>query len=324
MQREFAHEPEDRAVVEGVARIVGSSRPMRRLRAAIRRLAAVETPVLIQGETGTGKELVARALHEERGSGGFVAVSLPELAEGLLESELFGHQRGSFTGAVDSRSGLFERANGGTLFLDEIGDAPASTQVKLLRALETREVRPVGAPRTRPVDIRVVAATNRDLAADVASGRFREDLFYRLRGALLVVPPLRDRAEDVADLVRSLLPALAAQARRPVPALEPGFVRALSLHPWPGNVRELLATLEHVLLWWDGQEPLARAHAVEAFVSLNPGLEPEQRIEALDLLDAWRRNLGNQEAARRELGMTRAEWRSRFSKLGVPGRRRRT
>ena len=314
----------DVAPASGVGRLVGSSAGLRRLRAAILRLAPAETSVLIQGETGTGKELVARALHEERRRGSFVTASIPELADGLLESELFGHQRGAFTGAVSSRAGLFERADGGTLFLDEIGDAPLSAQVKLLRALETREVRPVGGASARSVDVRIVAATNRDLAEDVSAGCFREDLFYRLRGALLQVPPLRDRAEDVAEIVRVLLPSLARSARLPVPSFEPGFLRAMTLHPWPGNVRELRAALEHVILWWDGVAPLGRSHAVEAFVALNPGLQPEDRDLAQGILDAWRRNNGNQEAARRELGMTRSEWRSRFAKLGIPVRRRRT
>jgi DNA-binding NtrC family response regulator len=307
----------------GVARLVGTSPGLRRLRAAIRRLAPAPTSVLIQGETGTGKELVARSLHEERGRGEFVTVAIPELADGLLESELFGHERGAFTGAVASHSGLFARADGGTLFLDEIGDAPMAAQVKLLRALETRTVRPVGGAAVRPVDVRVVAATNRDLSDDVATGRFRQDLFYRIRGALLQVPPLRDRTVDVAPIVRAILPQLAAAARLPVPELDAGFLRALSVHPWPGNVRELRATLEHVILWWDGEAPLARSHAVEAFVALNPGVGPEEREVALGILEAWRRSGGNQEAARRELGMTRAEWRTRFSRLGVPSSRRR-
>jgi len=308
----------------GVSRLVGSSPGLRRVRAGIVRLAPASTSVLIQGETGTGKELVARSLHEERGRGRFVTVAIPELADGLLESELFGHERGAFTGAVSSREGLFARADGGTLFFDEIGDAPMSSQVKLLRALETRSIRPVGGASAKSVDVRIVAATNRDLVEEVAMGRFRQDLFYRVRGALLQVPPLRERPEDVEPIVRALLPNLARAARLPLPDLEPGFLRALAVHPWPGNVRELRAILEHVVLWWDGEEPLSRSHVVEAFVSLNPGVRPEEREGAQSILEAWRRSGGNQEAARRELGMTRAEWRTRFSRLGVPNSRRRT
>jgi len=307
----------------GVARLVGSSPSLRRLRAGIRRLAPAPTSVLIQGETGTGKDLVARSLHDERGRGRFVTVAIPELADGLLESELFGHEKGAFTGAVAPREGLFARADGGTLFLDEIGDAPMAAQVKLLRALETRTVRRVGGASEKPVDVRVVAATNRDLAKDVAEGRFRQDLFYRIRGAVLHVPPLRDRTQDIAPIIHAILPQLADAARLPIPDLEAGFLRSLAVHPWPGNVRELRATLEHVMLWWDGEEALGRSHAVEAFVALNPGVRPEEREGAQRILEAWRRSGGNQEAARRELGMTRAEWRTRFSRLGVPSVRRR-
>jgi DNA-binding NtrC family response regulator len=309
---------------KGVERLVGASSGLRRLRAGIRRLAPASTSVLIEGETGTGKELVALSLHEERGRGPLVTASIPELAEGLFESELFGHARGAFTGAVAARDGLFARADGGTLFLDEIGDASMAVQIKLLRALETRVVRPVGGTASRVVDVRVVAATNRDLAADVAEGRFRQDLFYRLRGALLQVPPLRERTEDIAPIVRAWLPQLASSAGVAEPELAPGFLRSLVVHPWPGNVRELRATLEHVFLWWDGAGPLERTHVVEALVALNPGVRPEDREVAQQLLEAWRSCQGNQEAARRTLGMTRAEWRTRFARLGVPIAKRRT
>lgn len=212
----------------GAERLIGSSAGMRRVKASIRRFARSTTTILIHGETGTGKELVAQAIHEESGRGPFVSVSVPELSEGVLESELFGHTRGSFTGAVAARQGLFEGARGGTLFLDEIGDTPLPVQVKLLRALETREIRPVGGTSSRRVDVRIVAATNRDLAEMSRRGAFREDLFYRLRGATIHLPPLRARIGDIEMIAHALLAEIAEAARVPAPKLDPGFLSALT------------------------------------------------------------------------------------------------
>ena len=307
----------------GAERLIGASAGIRRVKAAIRRLAPTPTTVLIHGETGTGKELVARALHEESGRGPFVSVSVPELSEGVLESELFGHARGSFTGAVASRQGLFEGASGGTLFLDEIGDTPLAIQVKLLRALETREVRPVGASTPRRVDVRIVAATNRDLAEMSRRGAFREDLLYRLRGATIHLPPLRDRTADIESIARVLIAEIAEAARVEAPELDPGFLAALTRCPWKGNVRELRAVLENVILWRDGDGPVERMHLVEALVAMNPGLSPEDHLLSQSMLDVCRRHGWNQEAARRELGMTRGEWRSRAARLGFDAVRRR-
>jgi transcriptional regulator with GAF, ATPase, and Fis domain len=296
---------------------------MRRVKAAITRLGPSGTTVLIHGETGTGKELVARAIHEESGRERFVSVSVPELSEGVLESELFGHTRGAFTGAVASRPGLFESATGGTLFLDEIGDTPLPIQVKLLRALETRQVRPVGSSAARSVDVRIVAATNRDLPEMVRRGHFREDLFYRLRGATIHLPPLRQRTGDIEAIALALLEEIAATTRVPIPKLDPGFAAALARCPWRGNVRELRAVLENVVLWSDGDGPLERAQLVEALVAMNPDLTPEDQLLAQKMLDAFRRHSWNQEAARRELGLTRGEWRSRAARLGLDAVRRR-
>ncbi|MCP5059327.1 MAG: sigma-54-dependent Fis family transcriptional regulator, partial [bacterium] len=273
----------------GAERLIGSSAAMRHVRATIHRLAPTRTTVLIYGETGTGKELVARAIHEESGRDPFVSVSVPELSEGLLESELFGHTRGAFTGAVASRPGLFEAASGGTLFLDEIGDSPMSVQVKLLRALETREIRPVGGATPRKVDVRVVAATNRDLAEMVRGGEFREDLFYRIRGASVQLPPLRSRTRDIEAIAQVLVSEIAESARVPVPKLDPGFLAALEHCPWKGNVRELRAVLENVILWRDGDGPLERIHLVEALVAMNPDLSSEDQLLAQKILDAFRR-----------------------------------
>jgi DNA-binding NtrC family response regulator len=309
----------------GVARLVGTSTAIRAVRAAIRRVAASGVTVLIQGETGTGKELVARAIHDESGRGAFVSASLPELSEGVLESELFGHRRGAFTGAVSERAGLFEAASGGTLFLDEIGDAAPSVQVKLLRALESREVRPVGASVARRADVRVVAATHRDLAERVRAGAFREDLWFRIRGALVRLPPLRERPGDLPALCAVLLAEIARTARVRTPALAADALALLARLPWQGNVRELRCVLENAVLWWGGEGPLGRVHLLEAIASLHPALGPEDPLLASRMLDAWRRHGWNQEAARRELGLTRAAWRSRLARLGLgaAGRARR-
>lgn len=308
---------------DGAERLIGSSAGMRRVKATIRRLAPTATTVLIHGETGTGKELVARAIHEESGRGPFVSVSVPELSEGVLESELFGHTRGSFTGAVAARQGLFEGASGGTLFLDEIGDTPLHVQVKLLRALETREIRPVGGTSPRRVDVRIVTATNRDLAEMSRRGAFREDLFYRLRGATIHLPPLRARTGDIEMIAHILVAEIAEAARVPTPRLDPGFLSALTRCPWKGNVRELRAVLENVILWRDGDGAVERMHLVEALVAMNPELSPEDQLLAQNMLEVYRRHGWNQEAARRELGMTRGEWRSRAARLGLDTVRRR-
>jgi DNA-binding NtrC family response regulator len=307
----------------GTGRLIGHSTGMRRVKAAIRRIAPTTTTVLIHGETGTGKELVARAIHEESGRGAFVSVSVPELSDGVLESELFGHTRGSFTGAVSARQGLFETASGGTLFLDEIGDTPLPVQVKLLRALETREVRPVGGSSPRRIDVRIVAATNRDLAEMSRRGTFRDDLLYRLRGATVHLPPLRARTGDIEPIAHALISEISEAARIPAPKLDPGFLAALTRCPWKGNVRELRAVLENVILWRDGDGPIERMHLVEALVAMNPDLGPEDQLLAQNMLEVYRRHGWNQEAARRELGMTRGEWRSRASRLGLDAVRRR-
>jgi two-component system response regulator PilR (NtrC family) len=241
----------------------------------------------------------------------------------VLESELFGHTRGSFTGAIAARQGLFEAASGGTLFLDEIGDTPLSVQVKLLRALETREIRPVGGTGPPQIDVRIVAATNRDLAEMSRRGAFREDLFYRLRGAMIHLPPLRARTGDIELIAHFLIAEIADAARIPAPKLDPGFLVALTHCPWRGNVRELRAVLENVILWRDGDGPIERMNLVEALVAMNPDLGPEDQLLAQNMLEVYRRQGWNQEAARRELGMSRGEWRTRAERLGLDAVRRR-
>ncbi|HXG62569.1 MAG TPA: sigma-54 dependent transcriptional regulator [Planctomycetota bacterium] len=238
----------------GAAEIVGTSPAMRRVMELIRKVKDSASPVLIQGESGTGKELVARALHFDsvRRDFPFVAVNCATLQENLLESELFGHRAGAFTGAAADKRGLLEIADRGTLFVDEIAETHPNVQAKLLRVLETGEFRPVGDVRERKADVRLVAATNKDLRAEVARGRFREDLFYRLDVVTILLPPLRERKEDIPLLARHYL-------LRRGRTISDGAVAALLAHDWPGNVRELFNVLERAVLF----DPSGRIESVE-------------------------------------------------------------
>jgi DNA-binding NtrC family response regulator len=229
--------------------IIGRSAGMLRVYKQIAQASASDVPVLVTGETGTGKELVARAIHHhsQRSAQPFVAVNCGALAESLLESELFGHVRGSFTGAVSDKKGLFEQAHGGVIFLDEIGETTPAVQVRLLRAIEEGEVRPVGASRVVRVDVRVIAATNRDLEAVSLTGAFRRDLFFRLNVMEIDVPPLRERREDVAPLVGHFLTAVAPRAGG-LARMTPAAVQQLAQRSWPGNVRQLENTIERLAL----------------------------------------------------------------------------
>lgn len=229
--------------------MVARSGGMRRVVDLARRVAKVESAILITGESGTGKELIAHMIHNEsaRASGPFLAVNCGAITESLLESELFGHARGSFTGATQQRGGLFEAANGGTLLLDEIGEISPVMQVKLLRVLQEHEIRRVGESRNRPVNVRVIAATNRELSAEIASGQFRKDLYYRLNVIQLHVPPLRERREDILPLARILLMQIAERYHSPVTGLSPRAADQLLRYDWPGNVRELENAMERAI-----------------------------------------------------------------------------
>jgi DNA-binding NtrC family response regulator len=230
--------------------IVAQSEPMRRALELARRVAGVDSTILLTGESGVGKERFARLIHEAspRAAGPLLAVNCGAVPEGLLESELFGHARGSFTGATQDRPGLFEAASGGTLFLDEIGEVPSAMQVKLLRAVQEREVRRVGENRTRTVNVRVLAATNRDLSREVKEGRFRQDLYYRLRVVELRVPPLRERREDILALGRLFLAEASERTGRRATGFTPKAARQLVRYRWPGNVRELENAVERAVV----------------------------------------------------------------------------
>ncbi len=257
---------------EDLGGIVARSESMRRVVQDAKRVAAVDSTVMISGESGTGKERIARLVHEQSAcmGGPFIAVNCGSVAEGLLESELFGHARGAFTGATLDRPGLFEAASGGTLFLDEVADIPPAMQVKLLRAIQEREIRRVGENRSRPIDVRILTATNQDLLLLVDARRFRKDLFYRLNVVELRVPPLRERRNDLLPLARIFLAEAALHMRRDVEGLSPAAADRLLRYDWPGNVREL-------------------ENAMERAVALSAG----RRIEWTDLPPALREPLPN-------------------------------
>lgn len=241
---------------EGVAGFLGSSPAVRDLLDTVRKVAVYPTTVLLTGESGTGKELLARGLHSlsSCSDGPFVAVNCGAIPENLLESELFGHERGAFTGAHKSRPGLFEQADEGTLLLDELGELPLSLQVKLLRVLETQEVRRLGGNANRQVSVRVIGATSRNLREAVASRTFREDLFYRLNVVHLEVPPLRERREDIPLLVDHFTREHGARLNRPIPRIRADTLSALCTAHWPGNVRQLENAVERAVLLCDGEE----------------------------------------------------------------------
>ena len=273
--------------------LVGSSAPMKALLEAVRRVAASETTVLIEGESGTGKELVARALHDQspRREGPFVTVNCAALAEGLLESEMFGHERGSFTGAVRRKLGRFELADHGTIFLDEIGEMSMGLQSKLLRVLQQREFQRVGGEETLTADVRIVTATNRNLESEVQRGAFRQDLFYRLAIVPLKLPPLRDRPTDVKALAEHFVKKHAARVNRKVRGISETAMERLTGYRWPGNVRELENAIERALVFAEG-ESIEPSHLPD-FLAPTPGALPVVRGDRPlpDLLDEIEKQL---------------------------------
>jgi two-component system response regulator AtoC len=254
LRRQVQQLHDEIAALRGSGGLIGRSAGLRQAITIAHKVAKHPSTVLITGESGSGKELIARLIHDSgpRASAPFVAVNCGAIPEQLLETELFGHARGAFTGAVDHRRGLFEEASGGTIFLDEIGELPVALQVKLLRALQEGEVRRVGDNASRAVDVRVVAATSRDLESDVRSGRFREDLFYRVNVVRLQLPPLRERREDIPDLVRHFIATFNARLGLAITGVTPAAMRWLMDHAWPGNVRELENVVERAMVLADG------------------------------------------------------------------------
>jgi len=334
--RQFAHEEEElvaenqrlqRELAERYrpANIVGNSREMAPVYEMIGQVAASDATVLIRGESGTGKELIAQAVHygSHRSEGPFVRVNCAALPEGLIESELFGHERGAFTGAIQQRPGRFERAAGGTIFLDEIGDLPPSVQVRLLRVLQEREFERVGGHATIKADVRVVAATNRDLEQDIEEGVFRADLYYRLNVFPIHVPPLRDRRTDIILLADHFIEKYNERHGRKIVRLSTPAIDLLMAYHWPGNVRELENALERAILLADGDVLHARL--------LPPSLQMARlddkrsgplrtQLQALEkelIIDALKANKGNRAAAARQLGITERIMGLRVEKYGL-------
>lgn len=301
------------ARIEGNSNLVGDSPAMQSVRALIAKVAPTDSTVLILGETGTGKELVARALHDQslRADRPFVPINCGALPEHLIESELFGHRKGSFTGADEHRTGLFEVANGGTLLLDEIGELPKSMQAKLLRFLESGEIRRVGENESKTCDVRVICATHRDLEEMVEKGEFREDLWYRINTFEIRLPPLRERGEDIPQLARHLAcrfrPKLASEDQ----VFAPEVLAALQQHCWPGNVRELANVVEHAMILCE-HLPVRLEHLPSRFASRrlrgtgshdSAGLTLRE-IEMQAIHNALERHAGNKPAAAEELGIS--------------------
>jgi DNA-binding NtrC family response regulator len=297
---------------EGDHDMIGSHRSIQRVRALIERVAPTNSTVLVLGETGTGKELVARAVHSssDRAEAPFVAVNCGALPENLIESELFGHQKGAFTGADQSRAGLFEVAAGGTMFLDEIGELPLAMQAKLLRSLETGEIRRIGANESTRVDVRIVCATHRNLADMVRQGTFREDLMYRINTFEIQLPPLRDRVEDIPELARHLMCRFRPEAAHVHDLFDPLAIEALRSHVWPGNIRELANVVEHASILCD-RFPVTPAHLPRTFGNRNlmggklvtSGMSLKD-IESHAIVAALERHHGNKAAAAEELGIS--------------------
>ena len=308
---------EELAALRAPRGLVGSSAGLRQAIELAAKVARHPSTVLVTGESGTGKELIARLIHAEspRSRGPFVAINCGAIPDALLESELFGHVRGAFTGANEARPGLFEEASGGTLFLDEIGEIPAALQVKLLRALQEGEVRRVGDNASRAVDARVVAATSRDLDADVREGRFRPDLFYRLNVVRIPLPPLRERVEDVPLLVRHFLDTFRRRLSLRIEAVSPAAMRVLAEYPWPGNVRELENVMERAMVLADGRtidvddlpETVRTPDAAAALASESADLSVKRRLASLErslIQRALARTHGNRTRAARLLELS--------------------
>jgi two-component system response regulator HydG len=327
-QNEIARLRADVSEAYSPEQLVGSSPGMDRVRQHIRRAASSETTVLIYGESGTGKELVARALHAAgpRVAGPFVDVNSAALAETLLESELFGHEKGAFTSAVSRRRGKFEQADGGTIFLDEIGDMPQPTQAKMLRVLQERSFQRVGGDERINVNVRVICATNRNLEDDTRKGTFRKDLFYRINTFVIEIPALRERVSDIPELARHFLARTNRTEKRQVQGISAAAMEALCSHPWPGNIRELQHAIERAVLVCDAEEILPehlppavlREQTAPAPAGEAAGLiEAVERMERSMILTAMDRNSWVKARAARALGVTERILAYKMNNLGI-------
>ena len=310
----------------GFDNIVGNSPAMASVFDQVSAVAPSDATVLLTGPTGTGKELVGKAIHfnSSRRQGPLVQINCGALPSGLLESELFGHEKGAFTGAVRQHKGRFEQADGGTLMLDEVGEMPLETQVKLLRVLESGEFQRVGGTRTMSVDVRLVAATNRTLREEVHAGRFREDLFYRLNVFEIALPPLTQRMDDVPHLVEHFVQGVAAQHKRPVTDVSRSAMDTLMRHNWPGNIRELEHAVERAIILaatdtitrFELPEPVRPSDTPDASESVN--IAEVLRAKERELVEAALRAEGGVQArAARRLGVSRANLNYRIQKLGI-------
>jgi formate hydrogenlyase transcriptional activator len=307
--------------------IVGSSQSLRKVLKAVDKVAATDSTVLILGETGTGKELIARAIHKRspRSSRAFIRVNCAAIPSELIASELFGHEKGAFTGALERRIGRFEAADGGTLFLDEIGDLPAETQITLLRVLQEREFERIGSTKTVQVDVRVLAATNRDLAAEVDEGTFRSDLYYRLNVFPVNVPPLRERIEDVRLLAQYLVERYAKKAGKKFTAIDRSTLEILQNYDWPGNVRELQNVIERAIIlcetpvlyvdetWFRRETPLRARQPI----SFNAALDTSERGMIESALSESAGRVGGPNGAAAKLGLPRQTLESKIKILGI-------
>jgi len=305
--------------------LLGDSEPMQKIRGTIAKLARSQAPVFINGESGTGKELVARLIHNKgpRADHPFVPVNCGAIPSELMESEFFGHKKGSFTGAINDKEGLFQAANGGTLFLDEIAELPLAMQVKLLRAIQEKAVRPVGAQKETHIDVRILSATHKDLDKSVADGHFRQDLFYRLHVIQLTVPPLRERTEDIEHLSRHILNKIASTQTSNTPKLGKDAIEALLLYSFPGNVRELENILERAITLSEGEVireddlQLPDIHQLlkdEQAPPLGNYLEEREKDVIINALEKTRHN---KTAAAKLLGISYRSIRYKLKKLGI-------
>jgi len=318
-----------RVALESAGGWIGSGPAMTELRHLIERVAPTNSTVLVTGESGTGKEVVARLIHRlsRRAEGPFVPINLGGIPENLLESELFGYEKGAFTGAETRKTGLFELAGGGTLFLDETGDMPLQLQVKLLRVLQEKRIMRLGGTRQIPIDVRIIAATNKDLEASVRSGAFREDLFYRLAVIRLKIPPLRERTEDIPLLAKTFVARFAAEMGKSGLRLSSAALSLLSRYPFPGNVRELENAVERAVILGDGAELDARDFSfagadmnpppATATDRADPGARSLREMEQQAIEEALLRNAGHREQSAQDLGITRRTLLNKMKEFGL-------